>query len=154
MRSDVRATAGSVLLLGVFAAGCALDRTREEQAVRALWQQFEQAFNDGDAATAASLYAEDGDRIDARGNLVSGRAQIEAGYRALLARRAADSSTAPLRATIDVRLLGADVALLDGRWTGTRVGVAVCGRFTLVASRRDGRWQFVAGRDLGVIEQS
>jgi len=70
----------------------------------------------------------------------------------MLARRAADPSAVPFHAEIRVRLLTADVALLDGSWSGVPNGVTVRGLFTLTARKCDGQWLVVAGRDRGVVK--
>lgn len=138
----------------LFAASCVApsDRASDEQALHELWRQFEQAFNAGDAKAAANLYAPDADRISSRGDRVSGRAAIEKGYAALLARRQADPTSKPFHATMQVRLLTDDVGILDGEWQGMRDGKPVRGQFTLMATRQDGVWRLAAGRDRGVIE--
>lgn len=118
-----------------------------------LWQQFEAAFNAGDAAKCASLYADDADRVSSKGERVSGRAAIAQGYAALLARRQADPTTVPFRAEMKVRLLSADAGVLDGEWRGKRGGEDVRGQFTLFATKRGGVWRIAAGRDRGVIRQ-
>lgn len=144
-------------LLVVVASGCVthvatpLDAPATERAVSELWQTFENAFNAGDAATAANCYAEDADRIGSSGVRITGRDQIEQHYAALLARRAADPPSAAFRPTIHIRVLHAEAALLDGSWSGMRAGVAVRGHFTMVATKRAGQWRLVAGRDLGIV---
>lgn len=52
----------------------------DEAALRGLWGQFERAFNQYDAKGVASLYAPDGDRIDANFELARGRAEIANQY--------------------------------------------------------------------------
>lgn len=144
-----------VLLVSVVGAGCALDRevvrANDERALHELWRRFEQAFNDGDAEAAARLYAPDADRISSSGELVTGRDEIHKRYAAMLARRKADPTSVPFHAEIRVRLLTADVALLDGSWSGVRDGGTVRGFFTLTATKREGRWLIAAGRDRGVV---
>lgn len=144
-----------VLLVSLSGAGCAVDattRANDERALHELWRRFERAFNDGDSVAAASVYAPDADRISASGELVSGRDEIQKRYAAMLQRRAADSSSVPFHAEIRVRLLTADVALLDGAWSGVRDGGTVRGHFTLTATKQDGQWLIAAGRDRGVIQ--
>lgn len=138
----------------VLATSCAApaDGLADERALHELWRRFERAFNAGDAKAAASLYAVDADRINSRGERVTGRAAIEKGYAALLARRQADPTSKPFHATMRVRLLSDGVGVLDGEWQGTRDGKLVRGQFTLMATRQAGTWLLAAGRDRGVIE--
>ena len=130
-----------------------MDPVAEERALHALWNEFERAFNAGDAVAAAKLYALDSDRIGPNGDRVVGRAEIEKKYAAMLARRTADPSSKPFHAEMKVRLLRHDVALLDGSWSGTRAGEPVRGFFTLAATRQGGRWLIAAGRDRGIVPQ-
>lgn len=149
-RSVLRAS-WLALTMVLIAACAACPDAAEQQALQQLWVDFENAFNRGDAAAVASYYQVDADRIDANGTQVIGRDQIQQGYAAVLARRAADASTKPFHATIQVRLLRTDVAILDGVWTGSRAGEAVRGHFTLLATKEGGRWSLAAGRDQGVV---
>jgi uncharacterized protein (TIGR02246 family) len=137
----------ALLAFGVLAPATINAQTpADEQAVHALWQKFENAYNAGDAATIGSLFTPSADRINGAGPLINGRAAIRQGYAQLLARRAADSSAAPFRPEISVRLITPDVALVDGEWKSVRAGRAVAGRFVLVAVRTNGGWLFDAGR--------
>lgn len=153
----------SILALALLAgAGCQAPRGSQQatgdraaadvRALQKLWADFERAFNAGDAEAAAGLYAPDSDRIGSTGERVTGRAAIREKYAAMLARRAADPSSKPFHATIEVRLLRHDVALLDGSWQGVRGGKPVRGFFTLTATKQDGRWMIAAGRDRGVVD--
>ncbi len=121
-------------------------QTSDVQAVHALWQKFERAYNAGDAATIGSLFTPTADRINGAGPLVSGRDSIHQGYAQLLARRAADPSAAPFRPRVTVRLIAADVAMVDGEWKTVRAGRDVAGRFVLLAVRTQAGWLFEAGR--------
>ena len=118
----------------------------DEAAVRALWQQFEDAFNAGDAGKIGPLFTPNADRISGSGAPMFGREEIRRQYGAMLERRAADPSAVPLRANIKVRFLRPDVALLDAEWQGTRARQPVAGRFTMIALKQNGRWLFDAGR--------
>lgn len=147
----MRAVKGWILLAALVASGCAVHPGIEERALQNLWSEFERAFNAGDATAAARLYALDSDRIGSNGVKVSGREEIEKKYAAMLGRRTADPSSKPFHATIEVRLLRPDVALLDGSWSGMRAGKPVRGFFTLTATKQQGRWLIAAGRDRGVV---
>ncbi|MFT4511842.1 MAG: hypothetical protein ACI89X_001048 [Planctomycetota bacterium] len=147
----MRAMKGWVLLAVLVTSGCAVRPAIEERALQDLWSEFERAFNAGDAPAAAKLYAKDSDRIGSNGVKVSGREEIEKKYAAMLGRRAADPSSKPFHATIEVRLLRPDVALLDGSWSGMRAGKSVRGLFTLTATKQRGRWLIAAGRDRGIV---
>ena len=147
----MRSATALIFLAGLAATGCAVDPAADERALHELWDEFERAFNAGDAIAAARLYAKDSDRIGSDGVKVSGREEIEKKYAAMLARRTADPSSKPFDAMIEVRLLHPDVALLDGSWRGVRAGKPVRGFFTLTATKQYGRWLIAAGRDRGVV---
>ena len=147
----MRSAIALIFLAGLVVTGCVADPAADKRALQELWSKFERAFNAGDATAAASLYAKDSDRIGSSGVKVTGRDEIEKKYAAMLARRAADPSSNPFHATIEVRLLRPDVALLDGSWRGMRAGEPVRGFFTLTATKQSGRWLIAAGRDRGVV---
>jgi uncharacterized protein (TIGR02246 family) len=106
----------------------------------------------GRAQRVASLYAPDGDRINADFELARGRAEIANQYEKEFARRKADASTIPFHASLTIRLLGTDTAILDGEWEGFRTGKKVRGQFTVIAKKGPGGWQIAAGRVRGVKE--
>ena len=141
----VRAALALLLLAIEVPAGWA-QTPEDEQALRTLWQQFETAFNAGDAAKVASFFTATADRISGTGAPVRGRAEIEQQYANMMARRRTDPASRPLRATITIRFVRADIALVDGYWTGERAGERVAGRFTLIAVQENGRWWIDAGR--------
>ena len=114
--------------------------------VREMWQGFEPAYNAGDAATIASFFSEDADRINSAGARVRGRHAIEKDYAEMLAKRAADPGVQPFKPRVYIRFVQPDVALVDGEWAGQRDGKPVGGRFVLVAAKTAGRWKFEAAR--------
>ncbi len=123
-----------------------------EVALRQLWAQFEEAFNQNDASKVANLYAPDGDRIDRDSEIARGRAEIARQYEKEFARRKADASTVPFHAKLDIRLMSPEVAILDGEWEGLRVGTRVRGQFTVIARKGPTGWQIAAGRVRGLKE--
>lgn len=144
---------GILAVLALFAMPLfAQNAGRDEAALRELWGQFESAFNQYDAQRVASLYAPDGDRINADFELARGRAEIANQYEKEFARRKTDPSTVPLHARLTIRLLGADTAILDGEWEGFQTGKKVRGQFTAIAKKGPGGWQVAAGRVRGVKE--
>jgi uncharacterized protein (TIGR02246 family) len=122
---------------------------REEAALRELWSQFEGAFNQYDANKVASLYAPDGDRINADFEVARGRAEIAKQYEKEFDRRKSDASTVPLHAKLAIRLLRDDVAILDGEWQGFLSGKKVRGQFTVIAQKGPKGWQIASGRVRG-----
>jgi uncharacterized protein (TIGR02246 family) len=120
--------------------------------LRSMWAQFEAAFNARDAKSIASLYAPDADRINPAGEIATGRAAIQRQYEGIFARLKADPSAAPLQASIKIRFLRRDVAILDGSWRAVRSGQEVRGQFTVIATKEGGEWRMIAGRDQGLIQ--
>jgi uncharacterized protein (TIGR02246 family) len=139
-------------LLLVATALMAQNVGRDEAALRQLWDQFEEAFNRGDATKIASLYAPDGDRIDRDMDVARGRTEIAAQYEKEFARRKADASTVPLHAKLVIRFLDPQIAVLDGDWDGFRSGKKVHGQFTVIARKGVNSWQIAAGRVRGLKE--
>jgi uncharacterized protein (TIGR02246 family) len=124
----------------------------EEAAIRKFWQRFEEAFNSYDAEKVSSLYATDGDRINADMEIARGRTEVAAQYQKELAKRRADTSTVPLPATVAIRLLDSQVAIVDGEWEGFMAGKRVRGQFTAILKKGAEDWQIAAGRIRGLKE--
>src|SRR5690348_3925205 len=82
-----------------------------EQAVRHATAAFAEALRRGDAAAAAALYASDGRLLTAAAELISGRSEIEAYWRAGIR---IGLASIELEAT-DVRLIGG-LAIEVGRY--------------------------------------
>jgi uncharacterized protein (TIGR02246 family) len=121
-------------------------RVGAEGEVRALWRQFEGAFNRNDAATIGRLFTNSADRVNNDGEWVRGGRAIQQSYAQMLARRANDASAEAFRPVISIRMLREDVALVDGEWKGKRAGKDHGGRFVMIAKKTAGTWLFDAGR--------
>ncbi len=61
----------------------------EEEAIRAMFGQFEELFNKSDAEGAAGMYAPDATRTNLAGEVAQGRAEIQEMYAARMAERKA-----------------------------------------------------------------
>ena len=123
----------------------------EEEAVRALWERFEQFFEVGDAEGIASLYALNADRISSSQLKAQGRAQVWEQYRTALAQRDSNPDTIrPYHADITLRFLRPDVAILDGISTPTP---GVKSHFTVVVTKENGQWWIAAGRDRQLVQE-
>jgi uncharacterized protein (TIGR02246 family) len=146
-RSSRLAVLTAFIATAAIPAGCATSGvSRFEPDLRAACARFEAAVDAGDAREVASFFLPDADRVAASGAWAHGREEIERQYEALFARRRADPSTQPFRPEVAIRFVDRDLAIVDGRWTGTRGGRAVAGHYTIVAVRRDGEWRFAMGR--------
>lgn len=81
----------------------------DEADIRKVMAQGADAFNRGDAASAAAVYASDADLVNVRGDHLQGKAAIEAGLaRAFSTRYKGARMT---RGEVDIRFLRPDVAL-------------------------------------------
>lgn len=115
----------------------------EEQAVRALYHEWLDRWNQRNATDYAALFAEDGNIVGFDGSMVNRRAEIAAHIGQIFADHQTARYVAIIRA---VRFLSADVALLTavvgmvppGQ---TDLNPAVNAVQTVVAQRRGGTWQ-------------
>ena len=123
----------------------------EEDAVRAMWHQFETYFDDSDVDGVASLYASDSDRFTNDGRRAEGRNDIRQVYAEIIARRALGPLiTKGYHANISVRFLRPDVAIVDGISKRTP---GVTSYFTIVVTKEDGDWLIAAGRPRGSVQE-
>jgi len=123
----------------------------EENAVRTMWRQFEQYFDDRDVDGMASLYTADSDRYTNDGRRTVGRSDIRKVYAEIIANRALGP---PIKkgyhADISVRFLRPDVAIVDGISKRTP---GVTSYFTLVVTKEDGDWLIAAARPRGSVQE-
>ena len=127
-----------------------LNRAVEEHALREMWAQFEDHYRQRNATGVANLFAPDGDRINHQGQLAQGRSEVQQQYEAIF-RNESDPVSQSRDATLTIRFLRPDVALLDGRWTSNGASGIIKGVFTVIAMKEHNRWWIVAGRDRGAL---
>lgn len=155
------------MLLVVFAARLpAQDRVAGEQgpadappaiapadwdAIRQSAERYAAAFNAGDAATIAGLYAENAELVDADGTLFQGRATIKGEYAAFFEAHPG----ATLRIIVDrLRPIAPTIVAEDGR-TESNLGKnspAVVSRYTALHAKEKDGWRLVSVRDSNVEE--
>lgn len=125
----------------------------EEQVIRNIVAEAVSRFNKGDASVIRELWDEDADYVGVDGTLITGRVAIEE----LLGRMLkANSGKVTQNATIErVRFLAQDIALVDGAWTITGAVDAagkelppIKGRGLELVKKENGRWRFVATREM------
>jgi len=106
--------------------------------------EFITAWNRGDAHAAAAVYAEDGVRVGAFGDVSQGRKEIEAAYAKLLhgMMKGATADWQP-----SVRVLSADVVLAEGPLVihPAGGGSAIRGYAVDIWKKSGGRWQLLEG---------
>ena len=107
---------------------------------------FEKAFNAGDAKAIAAQFSEKAEVVDEDGDIVEGRANIEARFAEIFK----DNPKARIEVELtSLRQLGPDVAVEDGFSTTTLNPGTPGARspYTLVHVKRDGKWLVASVRD-------
>jgi uncharacterized protein (TIGR02246 family) len=123
----------------------------EENAVKAMWVQFEKYYDDSDLDGLASLYALDSDRFNNDGQRAEGRSDIREVYATIITNRELGPPIIKgYNAEITVRFLRPDVAIVDGISKRTP---GVTGYFTIVVTKEDGEWLIAAGRPRGSVRE-
>jgi uncharacterized protein (TIGR02246 family) len=123
----------------------------EEQAIRALWLQFEKYFEDGDADGVASLYTLDSDRYTNDGRRGENRDGVKKLYEEIFAdRQLGPPIKKGYHAGLTIRFLRPDVAIVDGVSNRTP---GVTSRFTVIVTEEEGRWMIAAGRPRGSVRE-
>ena len=148
-------SSGLMLLLSISIAptiwSASAQQPSEEQAIREMWDRFENFFYEGNSVAIGLIYTEDADRRNGQGEHARGRAEVQQMYEAIFLGRSPRQSSEANRTRFDfeVRFLRADVALIDGFYiqaTGGR------GPFTVVTTKESDGWRMAAGRAGAVIE--
>jgi uncharacterized protein (TIGR02246 family) len=119
-----------------------LTAQKVDPAVEKLAEQYQVAFNKGDAKALAALYTADALRIPVDGTLLTGRSAIEASYVKNLA--------GPFKGTTlklmpgKTQSLTSDVALIQGTYEVTGGSAPVRGRYLNTAVRQEGQWRLAS----------
>jgi uncharacterized protein (TIGR02246 family) len=124
------------LCLGVLIAGPAL--AQSTAAIQQLNDKWVAAFNQGDAAAVAALYAEDAYVLPPGGDMVKGRSAIEAFWKAAM-----QQVGQPKLATVDVLRLGPRAAREIGTVTletKAQPPQQIVGKYAVVWRRIGGHW--------------
>lgn len=134
-----------ILSFNLFAGSAA---TSENNAIHKLWNDFESAYNSGDAAAIASLWVKDGDLFTLSGGIFKGRDEIAKFFSKSLS---VNYKGSKFKLTIDqIRKLQEDVAVVDGIWEVTGQGLPknypTKGIYTQVLIRSENKWWIVAAR--------
>jgi uncharacterized protein (TIGR02246 family) len=126
---------------------------QDERSIRALGPAFSVAWNEMDSERIALMFTEFGDMRHPDGAIERGREIIRENRRELFRRREYRGSVHPVSLN-DIRCVGSDVALADGKWELRNVGGEqptttrrpYAGWCTLVLRRVGGRWEIEAWR--------
>jgi uncharacterized protein (TIGR02246 family) len=125
----------------------------DEKAIRATADEFVKAFNAADAKAIGALWAADAEYVDESGESFQGRAAIEKLYAEVFQQHKGAVMTVKIES---IRLLGPDIALEKGAaWVKSPGGLAdTAARYTVVHSKRDGKWVMAFGRDAPYVPAS
>jgi uncharacterized protein (TIGR02246 family) len=140
----------SMLLAAGAQAREAPDYGEDARQIRALQEQFTEAWNRGDAEGMARIFADDGDFVNPAGRVARGRDEVERLYRE--DHEAAFRGSRFASTCGQVRFLTRDVAELDCRFQVSGVRgpegrlMTMRGLYTVVLARRDGEWRTVTAR--------
>lgn len=117
----------------------------EVEAIIEETQAFADAMNAGNAALAASFYAEDGTRVGGFGDIQHGREEIAAAYDRLLHQSMPGARLTPERGT--VRMLTRELAVWQGALEIVVPGsdAPLRGHAVHVLEKIDGRWLILEG---------
>jgi uncharacterized protein (TIGR02246 family) len=119
-----------------------LTAQKADPGIEKLAEQYQLAFNKGDAKALAALYTADALRIPLDGTLLTGRSAIEASYNTNFA--------GPFKGTTlklspgKTQSLTSDVALIQGTYEVTGGSAPVRGRYLNTVLRQDGQWKLAS----------
>ena len=128
-------------------------RSGDAQAIRQLYDGYDAAWNKGDLAALARVWADDADHVEPDGRAVKGRAAIE---KELGQRFATDlKGTRSQQTIIGIRFITPDVGVVDAAYevTGAHDAQgqslpALQGRYVDIWLKRAGKWHIVADRPI------
>jgi uncharacterized protein (TIGR02246 family) len=139
VRIDIPLYLAGVLTASLIGTAFAAESSSDADQIRQLERDFMSRWSSGDAAGCAALFAEDGVRVGARGDVQHGRAEIEQAYLRLFGGpfKGAKASGG----TAVIRPLGEPYALCEAPFTiTTAAGTAIEGFSVEVLHKVRGRW--------------
>jgi uncharacterized protein (TIGR02246 family) len=129
----------------------------DERTIRGMVDQAVARLNKGDVSALDDFWDEDADYVGVDGTLIKGRGQMQS-----LFRKMAESSTGHQVASVDqIRFITPEIATADGSWavTGARGAdgkelAPIKGRGFEVVQKKNGKWKFVATREIVIFKGS
>ncbi len=126
---------------------------KQEEAIRKPVADFAAAWNADDARAMAMMWTDDGDLVQPGGRMTRGRSEIE---KRLAEEHSFFYKGSQFTSTVDsIRFIRPDVAVVDGAWQAVGVRApngkelpALKGLYTLVVSKKGGKWQAVSSRTM------
>ena len=122
-------------------------RNAEDKAIRAIAESYVKAYNAHDGKAIAELFTADAQIVDAEGDAIQGRPDIEKVFAGIFQEFPQAKTSVAIHS---IRYLNANLAVEDG--TATVVLVpgepAEPNRYTVVHVKQDGKWQMASALDL------
>ena len=142
------------LLFCLGAVYAASTNDEDERMIRGMVDQAVARLNKGDVSALHDFWDENADYVGVDGAMIRGRAQMEAFFRKM-----AESSKGQQVASVEqIRFITPEVATVDGSWTVTGARGAdgkelspIRGRGLEVAQKRNGKWRFIATREMVIF---
>jgi uncharacterized protein (TIGR02246 family) len=133
----------------------ASSQEEDERAIRSMAEQAISRLNQRDVTVFDDFWDEDADYVAVDGTLIRGRAQIQALFR----RMARSDGMGKQSASVEqIRFITPEIATVDGSWTVTGARSTdgkelppIQGRGFELALKKNGRWHFVATREMVVF---
>ena len=127
----------------------------DERTIRGMVDQAVARLNKGDVSALDDFWDENADYVGVDGTFIKGRAQMQVFFRKM-----AESSTSHQVASVEqIRFITPELATVDGPWTVTGARGAdgkelppINGRGFEVVQKRNGKWRFIATREMVVFK--
>jgi uncharacterized protein (TIGR02246 family) len=130
----------------------------DEQVIRNMVDQAVARLNRGDLSAIDEYWDKGADYVGVDGTVLSGRQEIRAFFETVSSSATRPQQTASIER---IRFILPDVAIVDGSWTVTgardssgRELPPIKGRGVEVLQRKEGRWWFVATREMVIFKGS
>jgi uncharacterized protein (TIGR02246 family) len=140
--------------LGVGVAFAASASEEDERTIRAIVDRAVSRLNKGDVGAFDDFWDENADYVGVDGTLTKGRSQIEALFRQM----AKSGGTQQSVSIEQIRFVTPEFATVDAWWTVTgargsdgRKLAPIKGRGFELVQKKDGRWRFIATREMVVF---
>lgn len=131
-------------------------QTEDELTIRSMVDQAILRLNRGDVTAFEDFWDEDADYVGVDGRLTKGRAQIQSLFREMA--KGAGRQTATIE---QIRFITPELATVDGSWTVTGARDAsgkelpvIKGRGFELVQKKNGRWSFIATREMVIFGRS
>ena len=141
--------------LGIVHASPSKQESKEddERTIRSMVEQTILRLNRGDVTAFDDFWDQDADYVGVDGRMTKGRTQIQELFRQMAKRAGQETSTVE-----QIRFVTPELAMVDGSWTVTGARnasgkelPATRGRGFELVQKKNGRWRFIATREMVVF---